>query len=216
MSISMMLNMLSEGMVKSLWIFAATLILSLPLGIVVSFGRMSKNIVLRTIVKVYISIMRGTPLILQLMFIYFGRYYLLKMKMTPEWVDVAVILGFVLNYTAYFAEIYRGGIESMPAGQYEAAEILGYSKAQTFVKIILPQVMKRILPSITNEVITLVKDTSIAYVLSIQEMFTVAKAIAASQATLVPYVIAGIFYYVFNFIVAFIMERIEKKMGYYR
>lgn len=216
MSISMMLNMLSEGMVKSLWIFAATLILSLPLGIVVSFGRMSKNIVLRTIVKVYISIMRGTPLILQLMFIYFGRYYLLKMKMTPEWVDVAVILGFVLNYTAYFAEIYRGGIESMPAGQYEAAEILGYSKAQTFVKIILPQVMKRILPSVTNEVITLVKDTSIAYVLSIQEMFTVAKAIAASQATLVPYVIAGIFYYVFNFIVAFIMERIEKKMGYYR
>ena len=210
MSIGMMLSMMAQGMIKSFWIFAFTLILSLPLGIVVSFGRMSKNVVIRTIVKVYISIMRGTPLILQLMFIYFGRYYVLKMQMTPEWMNTAVILGFVLNYAAYFAEIYRGGIESMPIGQYEAAEILG------FVKIIFPQVMKRILPSITNEVITLVKDTSIAYVLSVQEMFTVAKAISASQASVSPLIIAAVFYYVFNFIVAFVMERIEKKMDYYR
>ena len=216
MSIGMMLSMMAQGMIKSFWIFAFTLILSLPLGIVVSFGRMSKNVVIRTIVKVYISIMRGTPLILQLMFIYFGRYYVLKMQMTPEWMNTAVILGFVLNYAAYFAEIYRGGIESMPIGQYEAAEILGYTKVQTFVKIIFPQVMKRILPSITNEVITLVKDTSIAYVLSVQEMFTVAKAISASQASVSPLIIAAVFYYVFNFIVAFVMERIEKKMDYYR
>ena len=206
MSIGMMLSMMAQGMIKSFWIFAFTLILSLPLGIVVSFGRMSKNVVIRTIVKVYISIMRGTPLILQLMFIYFGRYYVLKMQMTPEWMNTAVILGFVLNYAAYFAEI----------GQYEAAEILGYTKVQTFVKIIFPQVMKRILPSITNEVITLVKDTSIAYVLSVQEMFTVAKAISASQASVSPLIIAAVFYYVFNFIVAFVMERIEKKMDYYR
>jgi len=208
MSIGMMLSMMAQGMIKSFWIFAFTLILSLPLGIVVSFGRMSKNVVIRTIVKVYISIMRGTPLILQLMFIYFGRYYVLKMQMTPEWMNTAVILGFVLNYAAYFAEIYRGGIESMPIGQYEAAEILGYTKVQTFVKIIFP--------SITNEVITLVKDTSIAYVLSVQEMFTVAKAISASQASVSPLIIAAVFYYVFNFIVAFVMERIEKKMDYYR
>ena len=214
MSIGMMLSMMAQGMIKSFWIFAFTLILSLPLGIVVSFGRMSKNVVIRTIVKVYISIMRGTPLILQLMFIYFGRYYVLKMQMTPEWMNTAVILGFVLNYAAYFAEIYRGGIESI--GQYEAAEILGYTKVQTFVKIIFPQVMKRILPSITNEVITLVKDTSIAYVLSVQEMFTVAKAISASQASVSPLIIAAVFFYVFNFIVAFVMERIEKKMDYYR
>ena len=216
MSIGMMLSMMAQVMIKSFWIFAFTLILSLPLGIVVSFGRMSKNVVIRTIVKVYISIMRGTPLILQLMFIYFGRYYVLKMQMTPEWMNTAVIFGFVLNYAAYFAEIYRGGIESMPIGQYEAAEILGYTKVQTFVKIIFPQVMKRILPSITNEVITLVKDTSIAYVLSVQEMFTVAKAISASQASVSPLIIAAVFYYVFNFIVAFVMERIEKKMDYYR
>lgn len=215
MSIGMILGMMAEGMVKSFWIFAVTLLLSLPLGIIVAFGRMSKNVLIRTIVKVYISIMRGTPLILQLMFIYFGRYYVFKMKMTPEWVNTAVILGFVLNYAAYFAEIYRGGIESMPVGQYEAAEILGYTKVQTFVKIIFPQVMKRILPSITNEVITLVKDTSIAYVLSVQEMFTVAKAISASQASVLPLIIAAIFYYIFNFIVAFVMERIEKKMNYY-
>ncbi len=216
MSIEMMLGMMAEGMVRSFWIFAFTLLLSLPLGIVVSFGRMSKNVVIRTIVKVYISIMRGTPLILQLMFIYFGRYYVFKMQMTPEWVNTAVILGFVLNYAAYFAEIYRGGIESMPVGQYEAAEILGYTKTQTFMKIIFPQVMKRILPSVTNEVITLVKDTSIAYVLSVQEMFTVAKAISASQASVSPLIIAAIFYYVFNFIVAFVMEHIEEKMDYYR
>lgn len=214
--IGTMLQMLAGGMVKSLWIFVATLLLSLPLGVIVAFGRMSKHVVIRTIVKIYISIMRGTPLILQLMFFYFGRFFVFGIQMTPGWVNVAVILGFVLNYAAYFAEIYRGGIESMPKGQYEAAEILGYTKTQTFFKIIFPQVIKRILPSITNEVITLVKDTSIAYALAIQEMFTVAKAIAAAQSTMLPLIVAGVFYYVFNFLVAVLMEKIEQKLNYYR
>lgn len=216
MSIGMMLSMMAQGMIKSFWIFAFTLILSLPLGIVVSFGRMSKNVVIRTIVKVYISIMRGTPLILQLMFIYFGRYYVLKMQMTPEWMNTAVILGFVLNYAAYFAEIYRSGIESMPIGQYEAAKILGYSRTQTFIKIILPQVIKRILPSVTNEVITLVKDTSLAFSLAYMEMFTIAKQIAAAQTTMMPFVVAAVFYYIFNLLVAVVMERIEKSLDYYK
>ena len=129
---------------------------------------------------------------------------------------VAVIIGFVLNYAAYFAEIYRAGIESMPVGQYEAAKVLGYSKTQTFLKIILPQVIKRILPPVTNEVITLVKDTSLAFVISVSEMFTLAKAIASAQRSVAPYIAAGIFYYVFNFIVAYVMEWVEKKFSYFR
>jgi polar amino acid transport system permease protein len=128
----------------------------------------------------------------------------------------AVIVAFVLNYAAYFAEIYRGGIESMPVGQYEAAKVLGYSKGQAFIRIILPQVVKRILPPITNETITLVKDTSLAFVLSVVEMFTMAKQIAASQTTMVPLMIAGLFYYLFNLVVAVGMESIEKSMNYYR
>ena len=127
-----------------------------------------------------------------------------------------VIIAFVINYAAYFAEIYRSGIESMPKGQYEAAEVLGYSKAQTFVRIILPQVIKRVLPSITNETITLVKDTSLAFTISIAEMFTVAKQIGAAQTSVVPLLAAGIFYYVFNLIVATVMEYIEKRLSYYR
>lgn len=216
MSTGMMLAKLSDGMLISLWIFVVTLVCSLPLGFIVSFGRMSKRVVLRTIVKGYISIMRGTPLILQLMFIYFGPYYIFGMNIGSNYRNTAVLIGFVLNYTAYFAEIYRGGIESMPVGQYEAAQILGYTRTQTFMKIILPQVVKRILPSVTNEVITLVKDTSIAYILGIQEMFNVAKAISAAQTTVFPLIAAAVFYYVFNFVVAFIMEFIEKKMNYYR
>lgn len=215
MSVSVMIHKLMEGMLVSLMIFAVTLVFSLPLGLLVSFGRMSKNPVVRGIFKIYISIMRGTPLMLQLMVIYFGPYYLLGIQNSYGWKNMAVAVGFVLNYAAYFAEIYRGGIESMPKGQYEAAKILGYSKVQTFLRIILPQVMKRILPSITNETITLVKDTSLAFTIGIMEMFTIAKALAASQTTMLPYLFAGIFYYVFNFVVAFLMEVIEKKMNYY-
>ncbi|HHT45671.1 MAG TPA: amino acid ABC transporter permease [Firmicutes bacterium] len=210
----LLLLKLSEGMLVSVEIFTLTLLFSLPLGLFVSFGRMSKNPLLRNVVKIYISIMRGTPLMLQLMVVYFGPFYIFKMS-TPDRF-VAVIIGFVLNYAAYFAEIYRAGIESMPVGQYEAAKVLGYSKTQTFLKIILPQVIKRILPPVTNEVITLVKDTSLAFVISVSEMFTLAKAIASAQRSVAPYIAAGIFYYVFNFIVAYVMEWVEKKFSYFR
>ena len=210
----LLLLKLGEGMLVSVEIFTLTLLFSLPLGLFVSFGRMSKNPLLRNVIKIYISIMRGTPLMLQLMVVYFGPFYIFKMS-TPDRF-VAVIIGFVLNYAAYFAEIYRAGIESMPVGQYEAAKVLGYSKTQTFLKIILPQVIKRILPPVTNEVITLVKDTSLAFVISVSEMFTLAKAIASAQRSVAPYIAAGIFYYVFNFIVAYAMEWVEKKFSYFR
>jgi polar amino acid transport system permease protein len=211
-----MLQKLGEGMLTSVQIFLVTLVLSLILGLFVAFGRMSKNIILRNIIKVYISIMRGTPLILQIMFVYFGPYYIFGIQISPTYKIYAVFISFVINYAAYFAEIYRGGIESMPVGQYEAAKVLGYTKSQTFMKIILPQVVKRILPSVTNEVITLVKDTSLAFTVGVMEMFTVAKALASAQANVVPYIVVAVFYYVFNFVVAFAMECIEKKMNYYR
>ncbi len=216
MSIGAMLLQLLGGMLTSVEIFVLTLVFSLPLGLVLAFGRMSKNAVVRNVTKVYISIMRGTPLMLQLMVVFFGPFFLFGIRITTAYRFIAVIIGFVLNYAAYFAEIYRGGIESMPVGQYEAAKVLGYGRRQTFVKIILPQVIKRILPPVTNEVITLVKDTSLAFVIAVSEMFTVAKAIVAAQATMMPFVIAAVFYYLFNLIVAFTMEKLEKKLSYYR
>ena len=215
MQFSVILAQLSDGMLKSMAIFFLTLLFSLPLGLFVSFGRMSKNPILRTIVKFYISIMRGTPLMLQLLAWYFGPYYLFRMNIGGNYRFQAIILGFSLNYAAYFAEIYRSGIESMPVGQYEAARMLGYSKVSTFMKIILPQVIKRILPSITNEVITLVKDTSLSFALAYAEMFTIAKQIAASQTSFMPFVVAAAFYYIFNLVVAMVMERIEKRLNYY-
>ena len=216
MDYGMMLSKLAGGMLTTVAIFGLTLLFSMPLGMAVAFGRMSKNKLIRNITKIYISIMRGTPLMLQVMVVYFGRYYLLGLQLTSSYRFIAVIIGFSLNYAAYFAEIYRGGIESMPAGQYEAAKVLGYNKVQTFVKIILPQVIKRIMPSITNETITLVKDTSLAFVLAHAEMFTLAKQIAAKETSMAPLMAAGVFYYIFNFVVAFSMERIEKALNYYR
>ena len=216
MSLSVMLSQLGSGMLKSMGIFFLTLIFSLPLGLLVSFGRMSKNAVLRTIVKIYISIMRGTPLMLQLLVVYFGPYFLFGMNIGGSYRFTAIIIGFSVNYAAYFAEIYRSGIESMPVGQYEAAKMLGYSKGKTFFKIILPQVIKRILPSITNEVITLVKDTSLSFALAYAEMFTIEKQIAAKATSFVPFIVAAIFYYIFNLVVALVMERIEKKLSYYQ
>lgn len=171
MTIGQMVAQLAGGMLISTQIFVITLLFSLPLGLIVAFGRLSKNRVISMIVKFYISIMRGTPLMLQLMVVYFGPYYLFHIKVGSGYRLTATFIGFVINYAAYFAEIYRSGIQSMPIGQYEAAQILGYTKAQTFFKIILPQVIKRILPSITNEVITLVKDTSLSFTLSVAEMF---------------------------------------------
>ena len=163
-----------------------------------------------------VQVMRGTPLMLQLMVVYFGPYFIFGIRISMGYSLIAVFIAFSINYAAYFAEIYRGGIESISAGQYEAAKILGYSKAQTFFRIILPQVIKRILPSVTNEVITLVKDTSLAFVVAVSEMFTIAKQIASAQTTMMPFVIAAVFYFVFNLLVAIVMDKIEKKLNYYR
>ena len=216
MELSVIIAKLAEGMFVSIQIFIMTLVFSLPLGLVVAFGRMSKNAILRNAVKVYISIMRGTPLMLQLMMVYFGPFYLFRIKVGNGFRLWAAFIGFVINYAAYFAEIYRSGIQSMPAGQYEAAKLLGYSRTQTFFRIILPQVIKRILPSVTNEVITLVKDTSLAFTIGVLEMFTQAKALVSSQTSMIPFVAAGLFYYVFNLIVAVVMEYTEKKLSYYQ
>ncbi len=196
-------------------IFVLTLIFSLPLGLLVSFCRISKLKPLQLLTKLYISVMRGTPLMLQLVVVFFAPYYLFGIKLSGNYRFWAVIIGFSINYAAYFAEIYRGGIESIAKGQYEAANVLGLSKAQTFFRIIFPQVIKNILPAITNEVITLVKDTSLAFSIAYVEMFTTAKQLVAAQATIAPLFVAGAFYYVMNFVVAVVMERFEKKLSYY-
>ncbi len=216
MNTTTMLQLLGSGMVKTVAIFLLTLLFSLPLGLLFSFGRMSARGPVRGITKFYISVMRGTPLMLQMIVVYFAPYYVFGMRIPPGYRFVAVILSFVLNYAAYFAEIYRSGIESMPKGQYEAAEVLGYSKVQTFMKIILPQVIKRILPPVTNEMITLVKDTSLAFVLTEVEMFTAAKQIAAKETSMLPLMAAGLFYYIFNLLVAFVMEYVERRLNYYK
>lgn len=214
MTFQTMLSTMAAGMLRTCAIFFLTLLGSLPVGMIVCMLRKSKIGIVRGITKVYIAIMRGTPLMLQLLVWYFGPYYLFGLPI-GGWRFPAIIVAFVMNYAAYFAEIYRSGIESMPRGQYEAAKVLGYSRAQTFFKIILPQVIKRILPAVTNEVITLVKDTSLAFTLAYSEVFSIAKQISSSQTSFVPFVIAGVFYFVANYAVAFVMERIENSLRYY-
>ena len=215
MTLSTMLSAMGEGMLRSCAIFFLTILFSMPLGMVIMFLRRSRLKLVSAITKIYIAIMRGTPLMLQLLMWYFGPYYLFGMSIRGYRFP-AIIIGFSMNYAAYFAEIYRGGMETIPQGQYEAAEVLGYSKTQTFFKIILPQVVKAILPSVTNEIITLVKDTSLAFTLAYNEMFSLAKQIAASQTSFTPFIIAGVFYFVANYAVAFVMERIEKALDYYK
>ena len=205
-----------RGVGASLAIFFLTLLFALPLGLLIAAGRMSKFKPLSLLVKLYISIVRGTPLMLQLLVVFFGPFFVFGIRTTASYRFWAVIIGFTLNYAAYFAEIYRSGIQAVPVGQHEACEILGYTRGQKFFKIVFPQMVKNIIPSITNEVITLVKDTSLAFAISYTEMFTLAKQVAAARATIMPLFIAGVFYYVFNFVVAFVMERIEKKMNYFR
>jgi polar amino acid transport system permease protein len=209
------MGILMEGFGLTAQIFVITLVGSLPLGIVVALARMSRFKPLAWLAQLYISILRGTPLMLQLMAIMFGPYYLLGLNMGSDWKFWACAIGFILNYAAYFAEIYRSGIQSIPRGQYEAATVLGYSKAQTFTKIVLPQVIKRILPAMGNEIITLVKDTSLAFVLGIMEMFSAAKALAASEVSMVPYAIAALAYWAFCLIIEFILNRVEKRLDYY-
>ena len=215
MTIWTMMAKMSEGLGKTCAIFFLTLLFSLPLGMLVALLRMSKNKVVSGITRAVISVLRGTPLMLQLLAVTYGPYYLFGFGVARNKL-IPVVVAFAINYAAYFAEIYRGGIESMPVGQYEAAEVLGYSKSQTFMRIILPQVVKRILPSITNEVVTLVKDTSMAFTVSYQEMFTIGKQIANSQTSFLPFVVAGVFYFVFNAIVDFVMGRVEKRLNYYK
>lgn len=210
-----MIAKMFEGLSGTCAIFFLTLLFSLPLGMGVAMLRMSKSKIISNITRFIISVLRGTPLMLQLIAITYGPYYLFQFSVSRNKL-IPVVIAFAINYAAYFAEIYRSGIESIPVGQYEAAEILGYSKIQTFFRIILPQVIKRIMPSITNEVVTLVKDTSMAFTVSYQEMFTIGKQIANSETSFMPFVVAGVFYFLFNAIVDYVMGKAEKSMNYYQ
>lgn len=215
MELSVMLQLLISGLGMTLQIFVITLVGALPLGVLVALARMSSFKPLALVARFFISVLRGTPLMLQLMAWMFFPYYVFGMSLTSDWKFYACAIGFILNYSAYFAEIYRSGIQSIPRGQYEAAQVLGYTSTQTFMFIVLPQVVKRILPAMGNEVIALIKDTSLAFVLGVMEMFTQAKAIAASQVSMLPYLIAAAIYWCFTLVVEFILSRIEKKLSYY-
>ena len=212
---SVILMRLSGAFLLNCELFALTLLFALPLGLVVSFGSMSRCKPLAGLVKTFVWIIRGTPLMLQIIVVYFGPYYMFRLKMGTGYSFPAVIIAFVINYAAYFAEIYRAGFQGIPIGQREAATVMGYNRLQTFGYILFPQMVKRVLPPVTNEIITLVKDTSLAFALAYTEMFTLAKQIAASQTSLLPLFIAGVFYYVFNFVVAYVMETLENKLNYY-
>ena len=216
MTVMQIVQQLFNSMGITMEIFFVTLVTSLILGLGLALVRMSKSRVLSLIAKFYISVMRGTPLMLQLLVVYFGPFFIFGMQITPSYRLKAVLIGFALNYAAYFAEIYRSGISAIPVGQYEAARLLGYSKTQTFVHIVMPQVIKRIIPPVANETITLVKDTSLAFTLAVAEVFTVTKQLVASQSSVVPFIVAGIFYYVFNLVVAVFFEYLEKRLSYYR
>lgn len=230
LTLSSLLSQMGAGLVVTGQVFIITLIGSLPLGVLIALGRMSKIKPLAWLMRLYISFMRGTPLMLQLMALYYIPYYVFGIKLNLlnidvnafggiavniPWVMTACCIGFILNYAAYFAEIYRGGIQSIPRGHYEAAEVLGYSKAQTFMKIVLPQVFKRILPAVGNEVITLVKDTSLCFVLALAEMFTIVKQIVAAQVSMVPFILAALVYWGFTMLVEFLLGRVEKHFDYY-
>ena len=202
-----------EGTITSLEIFFLTLIFSLPLGFVVAKGRMTRIAPIRWIVDLYIQIMRGTPLILQLIFVYFAPFYVFGASYDRF---TACIIAFVINYSAYFSEIYRSGLQSIDRGQYEASKVLGFTKAYTFFHIILPQVIKRILPALGNEVITLVKDTALAQTIGVAELFRVAQTASSREFSTLPIFIAGVFYFIMNYIVSRFFAYGEGKMNYYR
>ena len=216
--LSSLLPILWGGLCTTLAIFGLTLLFSIPLGLLIAVLKMSKWRVVRYPVSFYISVMRGTPLLLQIVAIYFGSYYLgessgidLSFERFP-----AVIVAFSINYAAYFAEIFRGGIQSIPKGQYEAAYMLGMTRSQTFFRIILPQVVKRVVPASANEVITLVKDTSLAQVIAVTELFALAKKQQAAYASIYPLFVAGIFYYVANLLLSALFAYLERKLDYYK
>ena len=213
MNYQVLLTEMLQGTLMTLRIFFSTLVFALPLGLLVSLGRRSKIKIINWPVRLFILIMRGTPLMLQLLFVFYGLKPLFGIQLDRV---IAAQVAFALNYAAYFAEIYRGGIESIPDGQYEAAKLLGYSKSQTFIHIVMPQVVKRIIPAVANETITLVKDTSLAFTLAVAEMFTLTKQLVAAQSSMIPFVVAAVFYYVFNLLVAMFFDYLEKKLNYYR
>lgn len=205
--------LIEHGLKETLTLFFLTLILGLILGLVLAKGRMTRFWVIQMPVRFFLLIMRGTPLILQLYGFYFGLYYVAGLSLDRM---TAAVISFSLNYAAYFAEIYRSGIQAIPKGQYEAAKVLGFGKAQTFFKIVLPQVVKIITPSLGSECMTLVKDTSLAHVIGVMEIYVVATNQMARSRGMIYLVVAGIFYLVMNTIVSKIFDVIEKKMNYYR
>jgi polar amino acid transport system permease protein len=211
----MLVPMTLSGLVTTIGVFIITLVVSIPLSIIVAKLRMSRNKFIAEITAVYIYIMRGTPLLLQLMFIFFGYHYVPYIGYAFGRYQ-AIFIAFILNYTAYFAEIFRGGINSIDIGQYEASTVLGLSKYHTFVKIILPQVIKNVMPSIGNEVITLVKDTSLVYILGVTEILKAAKSVSNVYAAFSPYIYIGVVYLLITAVLTKILSRIENKYNYYR
>lgn len=213
MNYSVLLVEMLKGSLTTLEIFFLTLLISLPLGLLVAMGRMSKHWILNLPAKAFILVLRGTPLMLQLMFVFFGLKPLLGIQL-PRF--ESAIVAFALNYSAYFAEIYRGGIEGIPAGQHEAGKVLGFTKKQTFFHIVLPQVVKRILPPMGNEFITLVKDTALAQTIVVVELMRVTEKFASAEVSAVPFAIAAVFYLVMNGIVTRCFTIAEKRLNYYR
>lgn len=197
----------------SLEVFFLTLLFSLPLALLICFGRMSKVKVVAKVTNVFMLIIRGTPLMLQLIFVYFAPPTLFHVGLDRF---TAAIVAMVVNYAAYFAEIYRGGIQAVPVGQYEASKVLGFTKTQTFSRIVLPQVVKRIIPAMGNEVITLVKDTALVQVLGVAELFHVAQTQSGRLVSVMPLFIAGVFYFIMNWVVSKIFDVMEKKFDYYK
>ena len=207
-----LIKILSEGLGTTLLIFVLTLILGIPAGILVAISRNSKCKIVNLITKLYILIIRGTPMMLQIIFIYFAPYYLFKVTYDRF---IAIIIAFVVNYAAYFAEIFRSGILSIPKGQKEAAFTLGFSKTQTFFRILLPQIVKRILPAMSNEVISLIKTTSLAQIIGITEIFALAQKQASYQFSILPLCVAGLMYLVLCTIITYAFNKAEKKYSYY-
>ncbi|MBO8435332.1 MAG: amino acid ABC transporter permease [Tyzzerella sp.] len=203
---------IGAGLEVTLKVFAVCIIFSIPLGIIVALCRLSKNIVIRKIAETYIWVLRGTPLLLQIMFVFFGLP-VIGISLGSNRLMSAYI-PFVLNYAAYFGEIFRSGIQSIEKGQREAASILGFTPFQINMKIVLPQVFKRTLPSVGNEIITLVKDTSLVYIIGLNDVLKLSKGIANRDVTLLPFVVAGVMYLVMTFVITKVLEKVENKVIY--
>ena len=198
----------------TLLLFLVTLLIALPLGLLISFGRMSRFSLLRVPIQFLLTVVRGTPLMLQLIIFVYGPGLVFNLQDAPRL--PLTFLAFGINYACYFAEIYRGGIEGIPGGQREASEALGFTRKQTFFRIVLPQVIKRILPAMSNEFMTLVKDTSLARVVAVIELLGYAQKLGNTHHSLIPLMISGVFYLIMNAIVSQCFALAEKKLDYYR